>query len=118
MTHRAEITLPEYKLLDHPRVGRTGGGIALLFRENIQAKRVDSGERKSFEFSECTAQQIKIAVNYCISYPLFHCSSYLCKCIPGRIFRLRRISYHVIRTPANRWKFQSARQHPKRSQCF
>ena len=45
MTHGAEIMLPRYKLLDHPRVGRTGGGIALLLRENIQVKRVDSGER-------------------------------------------------------------------------
>ena len=38
MTHRAEITLPGYKLLDHPRVGRTGGGIALLFREKSKQK--------------------------------------------------------------------------------
>ena len=68
MTHRAEITLPGYKLLAHPRVGRTGGGIALLFRENIQAKRVDSGERKSFEFSEWILQYCSTKLRLIIVY--------------------------------------------------
>lgn len=50
--HRVEVTPPGYKLLDHPRSGHTGGGTALLFRENMSASKVDAGERKSFEFSE------------------------------------------------------------------
>ena len=76
MTHRAEMTLPGYKLLDHPRVGRTGGGIALLFGENIQAKRVDSGERKSFEFSEWILQycstKLRLIIVYHILYSTAH----------------------------------------------
>ena len=46
------ITLPGYKLLEQQRVGRKGGGIALLLNETINARKVDSGERRSFEFGE------------------------------------------------------------------
>ena len=48
---RAEITPPGYKLFDHTRSDRSGGGTALLIRENLHASRVDAGERSSFEFS-------------------------------------------------------------------
>ena len=48
---RAEITPPGYKLFDHTRSDRCGGGTALLIRENLHASRVDAGERTSFEFS-------------------------------------------------------------------
>ena len=48
---RAEITPPGYKLFDHTRSDRTGGGTALMIRENLHASRVDAGERTSFEFS-------------------------------------------------------------------
>jgi hypothetical protein len=56
MAHKAEITLPGYKLLDHPRTERSGGGTALLFRDNITVHKVDGGERRSFEFSEWILQ--------------------------------------------------------------
>ncbi|XP_068741951.1 uncharacterized protein [Montipora capricornis] len=52
MAHKAEITLPGYKLLEQQRVGRKGGGIALLLNETIDTRKVDSGERRSFEFCE------------------------------------------------------------------
>jgi hypothetical protein len=45
---RLQITLPGYKLLDHPRTERSGGGTALLFRDNITVHKVDCGERWSF----------------------------------------------------------------------
>ena len=51
MAHRAEITFPGFKLLDHPRTERSGGGTALLFRDNITVHKVDGGERRSFQFS-------------------------------------------------------------------
>ena len=49
--YRAEITPPGYKLFDHTRSDRLGGGTALLIRENLLVSRVDAGERTSFEFS-------------------------------------------------------------------
>lgn len=54
--HKTEITLPGYKLLGQSRNTRTGGGTALLLNENIDARQVDGGERKSFEFSEYILQ--------------------------------------------------------------
>ena len=48
---RAKITLPGYKLFDHTRSDRTGGGTALLIRENLHVSRVYAGKRTSFEFS-------------------------------------------------------------------
>lgn len=48
MAHKTEITLPGYKLFEHQRVGRTGGGIALLLNEAIDVRKEDSGERRSF----------------------------------------------------------------------
>lgn len=48
---RAEITPPGYKLFDCTRSDRTGGGTALLIRENLHVSCVDAGERTSFEFS-------------------------------------------------------------------
>ena len=52
MANKTEIKLPGYKLFEHQRVGRTGGGIALLLNEAIDVRKVDSGERRSFEFGE------------------------------------------------------------------
>jgi len=52
MTKRAEITLPGFKLFDQPRLGRTGGGLALLMKNEIDARKIDGGERRSFEFFE------------------------------------------------------------------
>ena len=41
-----------HKFLHHSRSGRKGGGTGLLFKENIDMKKIDSGEKTSFEFSE------------------------------------------------------------------
>ena len=46
--HRAEVTPPGYKLYDHPRTGRTGGGTALMCRESITVTKVAVGEKKIF----------------------------------------------------------------------
>ena len=41
---RAEITLPGFKLLDHSRKGRTGGGTAFLFNDNVDARDIEFSE--------------------------------------------------------------------------
>ena len=40
MAKRAELTLPGFKLLDQPRLDRTGGGLALLIKSGTDAKKV------------------------------------------------------------------------------
>ena len=40
MACKAEITLPGYKLLEHSRIGRPGGGSALIFRDNITVQKL------------------------------------------------------------------------------
>ncbi|XP_022791543.1 uncharacterized protein LOC111330846 [Stylophora pistillata] len=76
MAHRAELTLPGFKLLDQPRLGRTGGGLALLIKSGLDAKKMDGGERRSFEFFEWTlrygSNSLRIAVIYRIPYSQAH----------------------------------------------
>ena len=65
---RAEITPPGYKLFDQIRSDRTGGGTALLIRENLHASRVDAGVLTSFEFShwmvEFQSRKLQIIIIY------------------------------------------------------
>ena len=73
---RAEITPPGYKLFDHTRSDRCGGGTALLIRENLHASRVDAGERTSFEFShwmvEFQSRKLQIIIIYRPPYSSNH----------------------------------------------
>ena len=55
---RAELCPDGYKLLDHGRDGRRGGGTALIFRDSLSVKKVDAGAKVSFEFSEWTVQSV------------------------------------------------------------
>ena len=75
-TQRAEITLPGYKLLDHSRKGRTGGGTALLFNDNFDVRDTNSGEVTSFEFSECLLQydstKLRVIIIYRTPYSAAH----------------------------------------------
>ena len=50
-----------YKLLDHVRDCRQGGGTALLFRDSLTVKKVGGGAKMSFEFSEWTVQLASVA---------------------------------------------------------
>ena len=74
--HKAEITLPGYKLLQYPRFGRTGGGIALLLKETVDARKVDSGEHRSFEFGEWIlkygSSKLRVVGIYRIPYSAAH----------------------------------------------
>lgn len=47
-----EITPPGYKVFHCPRSDRRSGGTALLFKDNINVCKLESGSRISFEFSE------------------------------------------------------------------
>lgn len=49
---RAELALDGYNFVDHPRVGRCGGGTGLIYRDTLRVQKVEAGEKESFEFSE------------------------------------------------------------------
>jgi len=76
MSHRADITLPGFKLFDQPRLGRTGGGLALLIKNEIDARKIDGGERRSFEFFEWIvhygSNSLRIVTIYRIPYSQAH----------------------------------------------
>ena len=76
IAHKAEITLPGYKLFEYPRVGRTDGGIALSLNETVDARKMDSGEHRSFEFGEWIlkygSSKLRVVVIYQISYFATH----------------------------------------------
>ncbi|CAB4003300.1 Hypothetical predicted protein [Paramuricea clavata] len=49
---RVELCPDGYKLCDHVREERRGGGIALLYRDSLYVDKVDAGSKGSYEFSE------------------------------------------------------------------
>ena len=49
---RVELCPDGYKLYDHPREHRRGGGTALLCKEYLCVNKVDAGSKTSYEFSE------------------------------------------------------------------
>ena len=51
-------------LADNSRTGRRGGGTALVYRNLLTVKRIEAGEKTSFEFSEWTVQSA--SHNLCI----------------------------------------------------
>lgn len=53
---KVEATPSGFNLLDHPRKGCQGGGTALLFRENLCARKVAAGELRSFEYLDWTVE--------------------------------------------------------------
>ena len=53
---RNELCPTNYKLCDHPRIDRIGGGTALLYRDLLHVKKINAGVKESFEFSELIVQ--------------------------------------------------------------
>ena len=41
--YRTEVTTPGFKLIEHCRDGRRGGGTALLVKDSLQVKKIDAG---------------------------------------------------------------------------
>ena len=62
--------------MQQDRPGRRGGGTGLLFQKNIDVKKIDSGERTSFEFSEWrvtyTSFRAKLIIIYRPPYSQAH----------------------------------------------
>lgn len=57
-----------YVLLDHSRNGRRGGGTALVYRNSLTVKKIDAGEKTSFEFSEWTVQSASYNLRIIVIY--------------------------------------------------
>ena len=75
--HRVEVTPTGYKLYDHARSGRTGGGTALMCCDNLGVTKVAVGEKRSFEFSEWIilgqgSHKVRIVVVYRLQYSPNH----------------------------------------------
>ena len=49
---RAEFCPDVYKFMGQNRIGRSGGGTGIMYRDSLNVKRIDGGEHESFEFSE------------------------------------------------------------------
>ncbi|CAB3996663.1 RNA-directed DNA polymerase from transposon X-element [Paramuricea clavata] len=73
---KTQCTPGGYKFFDNPRSGRQGGGTGLLFKNNLQAAKVDGGERQSFEYSEWKvtsgSQRINLIIVYRPPYSVAH----------------------------------------------
>ncbi|KAL9959876.1 hypothetical protein ACROYT_G033246 [Oculina patagonica] len=76
IAHRIEATPPGFKMVDHSRVGRTGGGTALIIRDSLHVKKVDASEKASFEYSEwivdCGSSKLRIMIIYRAPYSSEH----------------------------------------------
>ena len=71
---RNELCPTNYKLCDHPRTDRIGGGTALLYRD---LKKITASVKESFEFSELIVQQpsshnLRVIILYRLT--LFRCA--------------------------------------------
>lgn len=49
---KAECLPSTYKISDYPRLNRSGGGLALIHRDDISVQEKEAGEKESFEFAE------------------------------------------------------------------
>ena len=53
---RGELLPTGYQLINHPRSGRGGGGIGLLFRDCLRVNTVRSAEKEAIDYSELLVQ--------------------------------------------------------------
>ena len=65
---RAEITPTGFKLIDHSRKNRRGGGTALLFRESLNVQKIAAKELRSFEYLELIVSSGTFKVRLVILY--------------------------------------------------
>ena len=65
---RAELALDGYNFVDHPRVGRCGGGTGLIYRDTLRVQKVEAGEKESFEFSELVVSTVSHKLRLFIIY--------------------------------------------------
>ena len=55
---RVELNLDRYNFLDHAWQGWCAGGTGLIFRDFLRVKKVETGEKSSFEISEWTVTTV------------------------------------------------------------
>ena len=72
-----EVCPDGYKLLDHTRDMRRGGGTALLYRNSLCVNKIDAGNKTSFEFSEwlvnlSSASKLRMVIIYRAPYSSEH----------------------------------------------
>ena len=66
--HKAEITPTGFKLIDHSRNNRRGGGTALLFRGNLNVQKIAAKELRSFKYLELIVSSGTFKVRLVILY--------------------------------------------------
>ena len=80
---RAELDLDGYNFLDHPWECRCGGRTGLILHDSLRVKKVEAGEKTSFEFSEWTVT----TVSNCICLFITYWPPYSDKCeVPTTVF--------------------------------
>ena len=80
---RTELNLDRYNFLDHPWQGWCAGGTGLIFRDSLRVKKVETGEKSSFEISEWTVT----TVSNCIRLFIIYRPPYSDKCkVPTTVF--------------------------------
>ena len=73
---KAEVCPDGYKILDHPRTGRRGGGTALLYSDSFRVRKADAGQKSSYEFSEwlvkSSSHTVRVVIIYRPPYSVDH----------------------------------------------
>ena len=49
---KLEITPPGYQFVQRPSSDKRGGGVGLLYKDSVTIKKIEDGEKESFEFAE------------------------------------------------------------------
>ena len=65
---KIEATPPGYKLCDHPRPDRTGGGTAIVFRDTLCITKLAADVLNSFEYSEWKIVSGSFRVHFVLIY--------------------------------------------------
>ena len=74
---RVELCPDGYKFVDFPRVRCGGGGIGLLYKNNLRVTTIRSGEEDSFEYSELlievsSSRKLRVVIVYRPPYSEHH----------------------------------------------
>lgn len=73
---KVEVCPEGYKIVDHPRTGRRGGGTALIYSDSFSVKKADAGQKDSFEFSEwlvtSSSHNVRVVIVYRPPYSVDH----------------------------------------------
>ncbi len=66
---RASLHPPGYSFVDQPRLnGQARGGIGIFHKNSFKVQKIDSGEKRSFEFSEWIISWQNVRLKVCVVY--------------------------------------------------